>query len=555
MNKYCAVLMDVVSIQKYIFGSNRLKDNLGASHIIKMLFTEFAKTVSQTTFDLEDREVERIFSSWRKRPEAILLEEDAQVPFEIGMTDGGKTLMLFRDKCVAKKFMKAFTRELLICYPGIHLAVAMQENFPIGENGFKQALADLFSKLMTNRNRLFPATVLPSHGITAVHSQGGETINLRYDDTETTQLLPSETARKRKEAAVEEGKRQETLSNKGYKGYSFTNLTDALGQTEGDNYIAVVYIDGNNIGDWFKESTSLLDYRQRSVNMFRITEESYWDMIDAAVRVVEKIGEMKRSKRDNELVGFDIKSDGGKKVLPLRPIILGGDDLTFVCHGKLALYFTEIFINSWVQKANDPDRGLEKHKSNGRRFDACGGIAFAKTKAPFYRIYQFAEEGCSIAKKKARNNGSGSWIDFQLVRGTKSGNLEDIRKQESKIGGIELYYGPYLLTDECDKFHDIACLKRNIMWFKGSEGDKNRKKWAERNLKEFRTVLNMGKEVVEVFWKDAKGQGLGLPSYSNEEYGREPVVGGKTPYHDILEMMEYYPLWLIEFSQKGAKEC
>lgn len=34
----CAVLMDTISIRKYVFASNILRDNLGASHIVKSLF-------------------------------------------------------------------------------------------------------------------------------------------------------------------------------------------------------------------------------------------------------------------------------------------------------------------------------------------------------------------------------------------------------------------------------------------------------------------------------------------------------------------------------------
>lgn len=37
MSTYYAVLFDVVSIQKYVFSSNELVDNLGASHIVKNL--------------------------------------------------------------------------------------------------------------------------------------------------------------------------------------------------------------------------------------------------------------------------------------------------------------------------------------------------------------------------------------------------------------------------------------------------------------------------------------------------------------------------------------
>ena len=63
------------------------------------------------------------------------------------------------------------------------------------------------------------------------------------------------------------------------KGYSFTTRVDQLGQEKGDSYTAIVHIDGNGIGNWFQQSGSLADYRIRSINMERITEQSFRKLI------------------------------------------------------------------------------------------------------------------------------------------------------------------------------------------------------------------------------------------------------------------------------------
>ena len=146
--------------------------------------------------------------------------------------------------------------------------------------------------------------------------------------------------------------------------------------------------------------------------MERITEESFRTVIAA---VVDMLGDLKNTP------GFNIQDN-----LPLRPIILGGDDLTFICHGKLGLYLAEKFINIWIQKAN---QGLNDLPAGG--FSACAGVAIAKTKYPFYRTYQIAEELCSLAKECHRKEG-GSWLDFYLISGTKSGNVNSIREAEGR---------------------------------------------------------------------------------------------------------------------------
>jgi hypothetical protein len=44
MNACHAVLLDTVSIQNYIFQSNKLKENLGTSHLVEEMFDAAPKT-------------------------------------------------------------------------------------------------------------------------------------------------------------------------------------------------------------------------------------------------------------------------------------------------------------------------------------------------------------------------------------------------------------------------------------------------------------------------------------------------------------------------------
>lgn len=58
--------------------------------------------------------------------------------------------------------------------------------------------------------------------------------------------------------------------------------------------------------------------------------------------------------------------------------------MTFICHGKLALYLAEKFIRIWTSKANDKEHGLVRYGlPANNEFTACAGIAIAKTKYPF----------------------------------------------------------------------------------------------------------------------------------------------------------------------------
>lgn len=520
VNTCCAVLMDTVSIQKYVFASNTLRDNLGASLIVNRLFEDTAVISMAEVLDLAKDEVKEIMHHWREEPGKMLLD-DPSIPFEVGVAGGGKALLFFRDPNQAKAFIETFTRDLLTKAPGLHLAVAIDDKF-IPDRDFKGSLTPLYEQLAQNRNKYFPVTTLQNHGITDIYSETGTSLNLYSPSVE--KYISAEKATKL-EAADDEEKSLKEIIKVRYPSYCFSNRMDWLGQTEGNSYIAVVHIDGNSMGKWFRESSSLEDYRHRSKNLQAVTEESFWSLVDKAVGIMPEL------TREN---GFAVQKDkDGNKYLPLRPLILGGDDITFVCEGRLGLYFAEKFLQTWTEKANSQ---LSKYgKPKNGEFTACAGVAIANTKYPFYRIYSFAQELCTSAKRSAREAKKGSWIDFYNISGTKSGNLDVIRRDEGVIRDLELYFGPYCLGADQEK--SLQHLKNGMYEFS---------QWVRSDIKELRTAFYSGKEVLDTYLMDmaAKGNRLPYKERVGVDYSDKGYVGMRTPYFDMLEMMEYYPLFL-----------
>ena len=524
MNQYCAVLMDVVSIQKYIFSSNELRDNLGASHIVKTLFEDLPVSALAEACNLKEIEVQKIIAQWKENPVKIMLDEDPSLPFEVGVFSGGKALILFRKKNEANEFVKKFTKKLLFIAPGMQLAVAIMDGFSPTQN-FPEQIAELYAQMMDNRNRYFPVTTLPAHSITATNSEG-ETMSIYYNADEG-KYIDYKTAAK--QAA---GKEAQSRLNRDYgellKGYSFTTRVDRLGQKEGDSYTAIVHIDGNGMGNWFQQSTSLADYRLRSINMERITEQSFRKLISEVVDMIDKL---------KDVPGFEIKDN-----LPLRPLILGGDDLTFICHGKLGLYLAERFIDMWTKTAN---RELEDLPDHG--FSACAGVAIAKTKYPFYRTYQIAEELCTLAKECHRDEG-GSWLDFYIISGTKSGSVQSIREAEGKDHVYQIYFGPYVL-DNPEHEKGINRLLHGLDYFYN-----NTEHWTNSHLKELRAAFSAGPEVLSTFLIDMAARGGQLPEHARIAYQMRGYGDGKTPYPDMIDIMEFYPSVLLERRKSIAED-
>ncbi len=104
--KVTAVLIDTPSIQNYIFSSNRLKVNIGASHIVKTIFEEPLINALNTIGTGKNE--------WRNNPDKIFIHNNIDTKWEIGYIGGGNALVFFQNSTDAKNFIKNFSKEILI---------------------------------------------------------------------------------------------------------------------------------------------------------------------------------------------------------------------------------------------------------------------------------------------------------------------------------------------------------------------------------------------------------------------------------------------------------
>ena len=122
-----------------------------------------------------------------------------------------------------------------------------------------------------------------------------------------------------------------------------------------------------------------------------------------------------------------------KWILPIRPLLHGGDDVTFVCEGRLGIYLAEAFLKYFTSDPAIMDA-------------ACAGVAIVKTKFPFYKAYTLADQLCAEAKIKSRGTTS-SYLSYFYSATTFSGTLSQIRERTHQtFHGKELYFGPYAVA-------------------------------------------------------------------------------------------------------------
>ncbi len=488
-----AVLLDTVSIQKYVFQSNQLKENLGASFL-----------------------VEEIYRNCSKNNEL----------FEVGYIGGGNALLLFQEEAKAKEFIREWTTSLLINAPGIVTAVALDDKFDL--DNFTESRNNLFKQLWENKLKYVPETVIPRHGITAECSHSGLSMDV-------WNAIEKEYVSAGSNAKIEAAEKAQNEIHKKYKEilkdeFCFTNELDKLGGISGeDSHIAIVHIDGNNMAERFKAMYPLEKIRELSKTVNEATESAFSDLLTHIVKRFDDI---------MESLGFDksdYPKDNGKCILPIRPIVLGGDDITFVCDGKLGIYFAKIFIEAFEKKS----------VSAGGKLTACAGVAIIKTKYPFYRGYQLAEEICRNAKQKRRKNGdSYSYLDFHISMGGLAGSLEHIRKKYFKVPQGDLLYRPYKIVDSQKNNNSFDLFVKNTGELK--------KNFPKNKIHELRRVLTLSGEATDQFIAEMKNRKKEFPKMpghksqtllfqEKDEKTEHDEMNSYTPYFDMIELMKFYP--------------
>lgn len=169
---------------------------------------------------------------------------------------------------------------------------------------------------------------------------------------------------------------------------------------------------------------------------------------------------------------FDVESMERRFVVPARPIVLGGDDLTIIVRADLALAFATSLLEQFEEMSAkafaEASGALEKLGAGlPKRLTAGAGVAFCKVSQPFDMASALAESLCKVAKnaakKHAAENGHSepaSVIAFHAIStSVRSDRYQTLRDAEltSQRGGL-LTLNPYF----CGGLVDEQCLQPRI---------------------------------------------------------------------------------------------
>lgn len=518
-----AILFDTRSIQKYIFSDNRLRTNIGASYIVSHVFEDvlLGEILKPGAFGLQNVDTTS-WKSWQTEEELLEKVEPMTADCYVAYIGGGNALLLFPDRGedVRKELVSAFTETLLVKYPGLKTGAAIGElalETGEGKQNFKESMDSLYGKLKENQFSISPLVNVINTGLTLSCEVNGEVANAfvtkgsLVKDKEP-RFFSQEVWAKAMAADKADAELTADFADELAGGYSFPKELERLGQRVTENDIAVVHIDGNNMGSLFAKCNGLAERSDLSKNVSANTKETFKELLKYIV-----------AKYDSYKKNLNLR----QKELPIRPLILGGDDITFICNAKLALCYTKKFMSFLMDES-----------IGGMSIDSCAGIAIVPTSYPFFRAYELAEQLCGEAKKSSRKLPGSSWLDFAILHGEQAPTIEQIREQEYKGALGDLHFGPYRVDGNSDyHFHLDKLLQA---------ADGIVKAIPRSKYKEMRSVLQRGQHDINRFIEQLRHDGKALPHVDKWEKYEEKFwddASGvyRTPYIDAIEIIDYIP--------------
>ena len=396
----------VQGIQEFIFKTNELKHIVGASELVEEICTE--------AFDYGGRVVVKA---------------------------AGNVKCIFDCEEDCCRAVREFPWKVMKMAPGVTISQAVVE-YDSNKMSFQEAVSALEGKLRTQRNKPPKSVLTGLMGIKRANNTGlpiGEVRNAK--DGNVLYLDDATRAKLSKKDIFK-------LCHKsfGRTGLKAGNIAFEISQIcDQNDWIAIIHADGNGLGQVVqKVGCKEIDFSAFSQSLNQATVEAAHAAYNA---VKTQFGE-----------------DG---VIPIRPVVLNGDDMTVFIRGSLAIAYADAFIHAFEEKTAEylkdaqGNNILTKYgvfKGGENYLTACAGIAFIKSSYPFYYGYQLAEELCGQAKKDTKSiAGEGhlpaSCLMFHKVQDSFITTYEDIvRRELTTVDGLSFKVGPYYINDMANRY-------------------------------------------------------------------------------------------------------
>ena len=421
-NNYVLAMYDIRAKQNYIYRTKKLKEIQGASWIIRDCFDDFLYDAAKEYRDDKpaDKETpEAIYPGpENKRPDGGRLGVFSFDEFEARMKDqylgevvydgGGNFFILFKDEDACKEITWRFTNKLIKERPGLNVMCTYvtdvkKDNYnnPDGTGDYQR----LYDKHRINENQESTITAWGTMPF----------IQADYISSMPLTKRIKEGVDRGNKVTAEAFAKYEKFFNVSGKEKIDEKILDKLVQEKGkESLLAVIYIDGNNMGAMVQNLLKGKQTYDDCVNMLRsfsneiqkVCVDDRKDEIDEALEKLYKLNDREEAKTRRLVVG-------------------AGDEITVICNARYAFKIAKMYLEN-ISKA-EVNVNNEKKK-----ITSCAGIAVFHSHTPFADAYRIAEECCETGKKKMKkyNMMDACFLDWHYCQGAIGVSLEDIREQE-----------------------------------------------------------------------------------------------------------------------------
>lgn len=485
MGKYAFAKVEVGGIQKFISETGKLKEMIGASEIINFISMRefyFKKCLE----DICPRSVDRPEpgkSDWYITTQA----------------NAGALCLIMPDREKAAMFLEKISREIIESFPTlpVYYAQAPMDWTVEGYREARAAVENIISQARATRPVKAGAPMLPV--LLPARLDGRPAVELEGEDREPVSLASQ---CKRNDKMLKKSRERLHDIVKLPEEVSLIWEDDIEKLMGGEkNKIALILMDGNDLGKLFRER--LLNNDKRNLesgiaNMLRLSDTirdaTHKAFAAACAGIVELLLKGKAAS---------VRNGQAELIMPLRPLVLGGDDISVIIRADMALPFVSLFAREFEKKGGDA------HLSLGI------GMVVMPRSYPFAKARRLAESLLESAKHATLEmSPRPSSLNYLVLTEEMEGDLDSVlaRIFTAEDGSI-LTGKPFILgatgkdgaTSPADPAHyPVPAFLRDGM---------TALEYLPRSgLREAWTACRKGREAAKKHWSDMKAniaRGLG----------------------------------------------
>lgn len=445
-NNYVLAMYDVRGKQNYIFRNNRLKEIIGASAIVRDVFTTYLyDSAKQYRDSLQgyDKSKTAIYNLRSCNEEKKKADDFEQEKFENRMKEntyvgemiydgGGNFFVLYKNKETYIEINKIFTKKVIEKTQTLKVLSSYIEGVNFSDyKGDRKKLYEYHNIVSGKSNFEVPSLVLPFIQVDNITSLP---LSKRTTEIQEDENKVSYESYAKYEKFNELRRNNNAIDHNLIQGEKFL---DKLVEKKGEeSLLAIVYIDGNNMGASVQKCIEKSESYEDCIRELRkFSEEIQTNFVENGIKAINNrlVEKYSKDKYENER----------------RIVVFAGDEINFIVNARDAYDAVEAYFDS-LKKIKDGD--------STKRYSACAGISIFHSHAPYSDAYRIAEECCETGKTRMKKNKSNYafYVDYQYNQSAIGLDLDNIRERDNDLDISK----PWLYDGDVDELYTTDLVRK-----------------------------------------------------------------------------------------------